>query len=66
VIANCSMASASCNNLSARSCKSRPSGVNVSERVVLVNSDSPRRSLSRCTLLLTADGEMESDRAAAV
>jgi hypothetical protein len=34
MIATCSISSASRNSLSARSCKSRPSGVNVRERVV--------------------------------
>ncbi len=51
---------------SERSCNSRPSGVNVSERVVRVKSDPPKCCSSRCTLLRTAEGEIDSEWAAAV
>lgn len=60
--ATCSISSASRSRRSARSCRSRPSAVSVSERVVRVNSDTPRCCSSRWTLLLIADGEMDSDR----
>jgi len=63
--AACSIASASRRSRSARSCRSRPSGVSVSERVVRVKRLTPSRASSRCTLLLTAEGEMPRDRAAA-
>ena len=35
-------------------------------KACLLYTSTPRRCSSRCTLLLTADGEMESERAAAV
>jgi hypothetical protein len=66
VIAICSISSASRRSRSARSCKSRPSGVRANERVVRVISGTPSVCSRRWTLLLTADGEIDSDRAAAV
>jgi hypothetical protein len=62
----CSISSASCKSRSARSCKSRPSDVSVSERVVRVKSGPPSGSSSLRTFLLMADGETERARAAAV
>ena len=58
--------SAARSRCNARSCSSRPSGVSTSERVVRVNSRKPNCCSRRWIVLLTADGDTDSERAAAV